>query len=211
MNNVPTPYLIAAEDVIDETIVTRSRFICYLSPCSSVKAAKAFIKSLQSEHPQANHHCYAFIAGRPENSQLYGFSDDGEPSGTAGKPMLAMLQGSGVGEVCAVVVRYFGGTKLGPGGLQRAYGGSVKQALALLATKTKIPMVRKNLTCQYTQVNDVLHFLAQIGGEVINQEYNENVALTLALPDEQLVQFEQQLTTMSAGKLTLQPLAKSKK
>lgn len=205
-----TPYLIAADEVIDEIIVTRSRFICYLKPCSSAIDAKVFIKELQLLHPQANHHCYAFIAGRPENSQLYGFSDDGEPSGTAGKPMLNMLQGSQIGELCAVVVRYFGGTKLGPGGLQRAYGGSVKQALALLTTKIKIPMVNKTLACQYTQVNDVLHFLTQIGGEVINQAYNENVLLTLALPDEKLLEFEQKLQIISAGQLILKSLVKSK-
>ena len=203
-----TPYEIAAQAIIDETIVTRSRFICYLKPCTSAADAKAFIKSLQVLHPQASHHCYAFIAGRPENSQLYGFSDDGEPSGTAGKPMLNMLMGSNLGELCAVVVRYFGGTKLGPGGLQRAYGGSVKQALANLPTKLKIPMVRKTLACQYAQVNDVLHFVEQMGGEIIQQDYHENVVLILALPDEKLELFQQQLQTMSAGQLTLQPITK---
>ena len=204
-----TPYLVAAEEVIDETIVTRSRFICYLKPCSTIANAKAFIKELQVLHPQANHHCYAFVAGRPENSQCYGFSDDGEPSGTAGKPMLAMLMGSNIGELCAVVVRYFGGTKLGPGGLQRAYGGSVKQALTLLETKLKIPMVRKTLACQYTQMNDVLYFLAQLGGEVIKQDYNENVLLTLALPEEKLNDFQQHLQTLSSGQLQLQTIAKN--
>lgn len=203
-----TPYEIAAQAIIDETIVTRSRFICYLKPCTSAADAKAFIKSLQVLHPHASHHCYAFIAGRPENSQLYGFSDDGEPSGTAGKPMLNMLMGSNLGELCAVVVRYFGGTKLGPGGLQRAYGGSVKQALANLPTKLKIPMVRKTLACQYAQVNDVLHFVDQMGGEIIQQDYHENVVLILALPDEKLELFQQQLLTMSAGQLTLQPITK---
>tara|TARA_R110000803_G_scaffold68646_5_gene130634 strand:+ start:47851 stop:48474 length:624 start_codon:yes stop_codon:yes gene_type:complete len=205
---VSTPYVIAADEIIDETIVTRSRFICYLKPCTSAADAKAFIKSLQALHPQANHHCYAFIAGRPENSQLYGFSDDGEPSGTAGKPMLSMLIGSQIGELCAVVVRYFGGTKLGPGGLQRAYGGSVKQALAVLPTKLKIPMVRKTLACQYSQVNDVLYYIGQFGGEIIRQDYNENIVLTLALPDEKLEFFQLQLQTMSAGQLTLQPITK---
>lgn len=203
-----TPYRVAAGEVIDETIVTRSRFICYLKPCSTIADAKAFIKELQALHPQANHHCYAFVAGRPENSQCYGFSDDGEPSGTAGKPMLAMLMGSNIGELCAVVVRYFGGTKLGPGGLQRAYGGSVKQALTLLETKLKIPMVRKTLACQYTQMNDVLYFLAQLGGEVIKQDYNENVLLTLALPEEKLNDFQQHLQTLSSGQLQLQTIAK---
>ena len=120
--------------------------------------------------------------------------------------MLSTLMGSNIGELCAVVVRYFGGTKLGPGGLQRAYGGSVKQALALLPTKLKIPMVRKTLACQYTQVNDVLYFLEKLGGEVLKQEYNENVQLTLALPEQKLNDFQQQLQTLSAGQLPLKPI-----
>lgn len=201
-----TPYQIAAGEIDNETIVSRSRFICFLKPCNSIADAKTFIKSLQVLHPQANHHCYAFVAGRPEDSQLYGFSDDGEPSGTAGKPMLTMLMGSQVGEVCAVVVRYFGGTKLGPGGLQRAYGASVREALAILPTKLKIPMVRKTLACQYTQVNDILYFIDQVGGEIIQQDYNENVNLTLALPDEKLTFFQKQLQTMSAGQLILKSI-----
>ncbi len=196
-------YQVAASEVIDETIVSRSRFICYLSPCDSNEAAKQFLKNIQKLHPQANHHCYAFVSGRPENSQGYGFSDDGEPSGTAGRPMLAVLQGSHVGEVCAVVVRYFGGTKLGTGGLQRAYGGSVRQALSLLTHKTKIPMVHKTLACQYTQVDDVLRLVVLVGGKVLEQSYQEQINLTLSLPETQLDEFADKLQTLSAGKLKL--------
>jgi putative IMPACT (imprinted ancient) family translation regulator len=122
--------------------------------------------------------------------------------------MLNMLMGSNLGELCAVVVRYFGGTKLGPGGLQRAYGSSVKKALANLPTKLKIPMVRKTLACQYAQVNDVLYIVDQMDGEIIQQDYHENVVLMLALPDEKIELFQQQLQTMSAGQLTLQPITK---
>ncbi len=196
-------YQVAANEVIDETIVSRSRFICYLSPCDSNEAAKVFLKSIQKLHPQASHHCYAFVSGKPEDSQRYGFSDDGEPSGTAGRPMLAVLQGSNIGEVCAVVVRYFGGTKLGTGGLQRAYGGSVRQALTLLISKTKIPMAHKTLACQYTQVDDVLRLIALAKGKVLEQDYQENIKLTLALPEAQLADIEKKLKTLSAGQLTL--------
>jgi len=197
------PYLIAANEVIDETIVSRSRFICYLAPCDSTGAAKAFLKKIQQLHPQANHHCYAFISAHPQDSQSYGFSDDGEPSGTAGKPMLAVLQGCDVGEICAVIVRYFGGTKLGTGGLQRAYGASVRQALTLLNTKTKIPMAQRTLACQYTQVNDVLHLLDKIDGQIIEQQFDTQVNLLINIPESTIKQFEQQLQTMSSGQLTL--------
>jgi uncharacterized YigZ family protein len=197
------PYQIAVSEVIDETIVTRSRFICYISPCNSAEQAKTQITSLRELHPQASHHCYAFLTGAPDNSQGYGFSDDGEPTGTAGKPMLAVLQGSNVGELCAVVVRYFGGTKLGTGGLQRAYGASVRQALLLLQTSVKIPMVYKSLACQYNQTNDVVYVIEQLGGKIIAQQFSEQVYFSLAIPDQQETILQQQLLTLSAGQIIL--------
>jgi uncharacterized YigZ family protein len=200
------PYQIAANDIVDETIVSRSRFICFISPCSSREAAKEQLKKCQQLHPQASHHCYAFLTGRPEDSQRYGFSDDGEPSGTAGRPMLAVLQGSDIGEVCAIVVRYFGGTKLGTGGLQRAYGGSVRQALILLETSTKVPMVVKKLTCDYGKINDVQYIVEQVKGEIIQQDFAAQVELLIALPEEQLIKVKQQLQTLSAGLLNFRDI-----
>ncbi|STJ21049.1 Xaa-Pro dipeptidase [Escherichia coli] len=101
----------------------KSRFITLLAHTDGVEAAKAFVESVRAEHPDARHHCVAWVAGAPDDSQQLGFSDDGEPAGTAGKPMLAQLMGSGVGEITAVVVRYYGGILLGTGGLVKAYGG----------------------------------------------------------------------------------------
>jgi len=199
------PYKIAANDIVDETIVSRSRFICYLSPCSSHEEAKKLLIKCQQLHPQASHHCYAFLIGRPEDSQCYGFSDDGEPSGTAGRPMLAALQGSDIGELSAIVVRYFGGTKLGTGGLQRAYGGSVRQALTLLETVTKVPMIEKQLTCDYGQIKDVQYFIEQAQGEIIQQDFAAQIELIIALPEAQLVKVKQQLQTLSSGLLNLRP------
>jgi uncharacterized YigZ family protein len=161
------------------------------------------LKELQGLHPQANHHCYAFATKAADDSQGYGLSDDGEPSGTAGKPMLLALQGGGIGQVCAVVVRYFGGTKLGTGGLQRAYGGSVRQAVGLLQSKVKIAMVHKTLACQYSQVDDVLHLLRQVEGEVLAQDYQQTVNFRLAIPAAKLALMQEQLQTLSAGQLLL--------
>jgi uncharacterized YigZ family protein len=200
---VTKSYLIAINDVEDETIINRSRFICYLRPCSSAAQAKIMLKELQGLHPQANHHCYAFATKAADDSQGYGLSDDGEPSGTAGKPMLLALQGGCIGQVCAVVVRYFGGTKLGTGGLQRAYGGSVRQAVALLQAKVKIAMVHKTLACQYSQVDDVLHLLRQVEGEVLAQDYQQTVNFRLAIPAAKLALMQEQLQTLSAGQLLL--------
>jgi len=203
---VTKSYAIAINDVEDECIINRSRFICFLRPCTSIVEAKAMIKELQQLHPQANHHCHAFLTKAADDSQGYGFSDDGEPSGTAGKPMLIALQGGGIGQVCAVVVRYFGGVKLGTGGLQRAYGGSVRQALAFLQAKTKIAMVHKTLACQYSQVDDVLHLLRQVEGEVLVQDYQQEVIFQLAIPTLKLNLMQDKLKTLSAGKLQLTTL-----
>lgn len=199
-------YAIAINDVEDESIINRSRFICYLRPCTSIAEAKTMIKELQQLHPQASHHCHAFLTKAAEDSQGYGFSDDGEPTGTAGKPMLLALQGGGVGQVCAIVVRYFGGTKLGTGGLQRAYGGSVRQALAFLQSKIKIAMVHKTLACQYSQVDDVLHLLRQVEGQVVTQDYQQTVIFRLAIPIEKLALMQDKLHTLSSGQLLLTTL-----
>ena len=196
-------YTIAENTVKDEYIVNRSRFICYLRPCDSIASAKLMVKELQVLHPQANHHCSAFLTKASDDSLGYGCSDDGEPSGTAGMPMLAVLQGHGVGQVCAVVVRYFGGIKLGTGGLQRAYGNSVRQALSFLKSKIKIAMVYKTLACQYNQVDDVLYVLKQVGGKILSQKYQQEVTFSLAIPQEKLSLMQTQLQILSSGQLKL--------
>jgi uncharacterized YigZ family protein len=197
------PYKVAANSIVDETIVSRSRFICFICPCSSHEDAKKKLIECRKLHPQASHYCSAFLTRGPDDSQGYGSSDDGEPSGTAGRPMLAVLQGSDIGEICAIVVRYFGGTKLGTGGLQRAYGGSVRQALLLLGTSTKVPMVEQHLTCDYGQINDVLYFIEQAKGEIIQQDFTAQIKLIITLPEAQLTKVKQQLQTLSSGLLNL--------
>lgn len=196
-------YLIATDEVLVESQVNRSRFLCYLFPCTSYAAMKARLTELQQEHPNANHHCYAFVSGAPQDSQAYGFSDDGEPSGTAGRPMLAMLQGSGVGEVAAIVVRYFGGVKLGTGGLQRAYGGAVKAALPELPTTHKVLTTTRLLNVSYQQVSDIQHLIKLTRTHVLDEQYQENIKFVLAIPIDQLKLFEQQLLTLSSGLLSL--------
>ena len=125
-------WLIPAAPVTVVEEIKKSRFITLLAHTDGVAAAKAFVESVRADHPDARHHCVAWVAGPPDDSQQLGFSDDGEPAGTAGKPMLAQLMGSGVGEITAVVVRYYGGILLGTGGLVKAYGGGVHQVLLFL-------------------------------------------------------------------------------
>ena len=131
-------YLIPKSAVVFEEEIKKSRFITYLQHTEGLEQAKAFWAEIKAQHPNARHHCWAAVAGKPTDSQQLGFSDDGEPAGTAGKPMLSALQGSQVGEISAVVVRYYGGVLLGTGGLVRAYGNGVQQALKLLETERKV-------------------------------------------------------------------------
>ena len=137
------PYPVPQSRTRTEIKVSNSRFISTIDRADSVKEAQAFIRSIREEMPDASHHVYAFKIGHG-SSISEGMSDDGEPSGTSGPPAMAVLRGSGIGDVVLVITRYFGGTKLGTGGLVSAYGAAAKAAVAELATEEKIK--RKTFT-----------------------------------------------------------------
>ncbi|HBV40498.1 MAG TPA: IMPACT family protein [Erwinia sp.] len=186
--------------------IKKSRFITLLAHTEGVEAARAFVQQVKNEHSTARHHCWAWVAGAPDDSQQLGFSDDGEPSGTAGKPMLAQLMGSGVGEITAVVVRYYGGIQLGTGGLVKAYGGGVQQALKLLPRLRKVPMLTFTLACDYAQLAEIERMVARFHGQVLHSEFLQCVSLTLALPHAQVAGFTRNLTDLSRGALHLAPI-----
>lgn len=147
----PGSYLRPASPAEAELEINRSRFICYLQPVNGREEADRFIQSIRDRHPKANHNCWSYIAGAPNDAHQWNFSDDGEPKGTAGQPMLNILRHSDLGQICAVVTRYFGGIKLGTGGLVRAYGQSVQAALEVLETETVVPVTRIILSAPYEQ------------------------------------------------------------
>ena len=183
--------------------IKKSRFITLLAHTDGVEAAKAFVESVRAEHPDARHHCVAWVAGRPDDSQQLGFSDDGEPAGTAGKPMLAQLMGSGVGEITAVVVRYYGGVLLGTGGLVKAYGGGVQQALNQLTTQIKTPLTEYTLLCEYGQLSGIEALLSQFSGVIVTSDYQASVQLRVALPQAKVDAFTAKLADFSRGTLQL--------
>ncbi|RBP06308.1 IMPACT family protein [Pseudocitrobacter faecalis] len=183
--------------------IKKSRFITLLAHTDGVEAAKAFVESVRAEHPDARHHCVAWVAGRPDDSQQLGFSDDGEPAGTAGKPMLAQLMGSGVGEITAVVVRYYGGVLLGTGGLVKAYGGGVQQALNQLTTQIKTPLTEYTLLCEYGQLSGIETLLGQFSGIIVTSDYQASVQLRVALPQAKVDAFTAKLADFSRGSLQL--------
>ena len=187
-------WLIPAAPVTVVEEIKKSRFITLLAHTDGVAAAKAFVESVRADHPDARHHCVAWVAGPPDDSQQLGFSDDGEP---------AQLMGSGVGEITAVVVRYYGGILLGTGGLVKAYGGGVHQALAQLTTLRKTPLTAYTLQCEYGQLAGVEALLAQFSGNVVESEYLASVRLRVALPQAEVAAFSARLADFSRGSLQL--------
>jgi uncharacterized YigZ family protein len=163
--------------------ISRSRFVTTLAPAPTVEDAQAFLARLRSELADATHNCWAYVVGPPGSTGRVGLSDDGEPHGTAGRPMLTALLHSGVGDVVAVVTRYYGGTKLGTGGLVRAYGGCVQRALETLARAERVAWVDCRLTIGYGDVTVVQQLIAAHEGRVADEAYAADVTYTVTLPD----------------------------
>lgn len=196
-------YLIPQSAVVFEEEIKKSRFITYLKHTEGLEQAKAFWQEIRTQYPNARHHCWATVAGKPSDSQSLGFSDDGEPAGTAGKPMLNALLGSQIGEISAVVVRYYGGILLGTGGLVRAYGNGVQQALKLLETTMKVEREHFRLTCDYDQINWLQHLCEQQDVLIESQDFQEKVYFALAIRPDKRAAFERELTERSAGQLSV--------
>ncbi|MBF9001027.1 MULTISPECIES: YigZ family protein [Vibrio] len=197
------PYLIPAQSVRFEEEIKKSVFITYLAHTPSIEEAKAFVDSIKAKHNDARHNCWGFVAGRPQDSMKWGFSDDGEPSGTAGKPILAQLTGSNVGELSAVVTRYYGGIRLGTGGLVKAYGGGVQQALKLLQTIEKKITTRLFLELDYALVPLTQSIMVQFQAIEVEADYSEKVAFVIELEYLQVESFTQTLINKSGAKVII--------
>ena len=164
-----------------EQVIKRSRFIARIRHIESVSQAKQWFAEVGDEFPDARHLCWAYISGEP-NSSEQSSSDDGEPSGTAGKPILNVLQHSGAGEIAALVVRYFGGIKLGTGGLVRAYSGTVVEALKVTELKYKIPQQVLHFELPFADENTFRYLLEQSHGQIESIRYYEHVNVVCQLP-----------------------------
>jgi len=178
-------YKVPRDKQESEIEIKRSRFLAFIKHTKGSEQAKAYIHELKTAYPDARHHCYAFISGSPSDSNRYGFSDDGEPSGTAGMPIFTHLKHSGLGEVTIVVVRYFGGTKLGTGGLARAYGEAAKQVLMNLPTSQHVTMEELNIELSFAQEAQIRKKIEDAGGTIVNAEYSQLVRLRISVPKTQ--------------------------
>ncbi|WP_136795500.1 YigZ family protein [Desulfosediminicola ganghwensis] len=198
------PYSIPAAPVVVEQIVKRSQFICYIEHCPTKADADAFIRRINEKHPDANHNCWACVAGNPGDPAGYGMSDDGEPRGCAGKPMFNVLHHSGIGEICAVVSRYFGGIKLGTGGMARAYSSSVQLAMDQLDTRVKINYAKISLTLPYSLLKTTEHLISEVEGTVADAEYAADIQLIAEIPESMEELFQERIREASQGTILYQ-------
>ncbi len=188
----------AARHRVEQTI-DRSRFVCTVDCVATPKDAQQFLRELNAEFPDATHNCWAYVAGPPGSTSRIGMSDAGEPHGTAGRPMLTVLLHSGIGEIAAIVTRYYGGTKLGTGGLVKAYGGVVQLALETVPLTERVDYVELTVTIGYTTITVVQQLLVQFEVETVAQEYEAAVRYQLKVPRPSLPAFRAALADATRG------------
>lgn len=193
-------YPIPAGTTRIEIRIVNSRFIATIGEAQTVDAAKAFIDEMREEFHDATHNVYAFRVGYG-GSITEGMSDDGEPPGTAGRPTLAVLRGADLGDVVVVITRYFGGTKLGTGGLVRAYTQSTQEALAALAITERVEQRQGHVTIPYNVYERVRMLINEQGGTIAEEEFAAEVTLTLVFAIDRIDEFDAALSELTGGRL----------
>ena len=177
----------------------RSRFIAVIRHCETEQEAVSFINDIRAKHRDARHNCYAYSVS---GGAVKRFSDDGEPHGTAGKPMLDIIDGEGLCNVCAVVTRYFGGVLLGTGGLVRAYSKALKDAAVSANRAVMIPCTVFSCSADYTDSARLSKLISDMGGVTENAEYTEKVSLTFSMRESKKSEFELKLKEMFCARIT---------
>lgn len=193
-------YPIPAATIRTEIMVVNSRFISTIGPAHTVDEAKAFIAGVRAEMPDASHHVYAYKVGYG-SSVIEGMSDDGEPSGTSGPPTLAIIRGADLGDVVIVVTRYFGGTKLGTGGLVRAYSEATRTALGALPVTRLIPKYLIGIEIDYTFFEQLKRLLDEYEAEIDDQAFAAQVTVYATIPQDNLEALREALMTLTAGQV----------
>lgn len=199
----PTSYLTVAGPAVAEIEAKRSRFICRVEPVADEEAARAVVEEERRRYWDARHHCSAFVLG--PGAEVQRSNDDGEPSGTAGAPMLEVLRGRGVSDVVAVVTRYFGGVLLGAGGLVRAYSDAVRAGLDASGTRERRLLTRYDVAVSHADAGRLEHGLRAHGVAVLGVEYGAQAMLHLAVPAADAERLPHLLAELSGGELHLQP------
>ncbi|MFG2196370.1 YigZ family protein [Streptomyces sp. NPDC048639] len=195
-------YRTVAREGVHEIEINKSRFLCTLAPAATEREAQDLIQRIRKEHPTASHNCWAYVIGA--DAGLQKASDDGEPGGTAGVPMLQMLLRREVRYAVAVVTRYYGGVKLGAGGLIRAYGGAVGEALDTLGTITRRRFRLATVTVDHQRAGKLENDLRATGREVRDVRYTNEVAIEVGLPEAEVDAFRSWLADSTSGTAVLE-------
>lgn len=193
-------YAIPLAEVRREHGVSNSRFIATVAPVFSPEEARAFIARIKKEFADASHNVPAYILGGGNTVTEY-FSDDGEPSGTAGKPILTVLRGSGLGDVGIVVTRYFGGTLLGTGGLVKAYTESTQMVVNAVQRGRRVPVYLAMAVIPYSFLERVRLLITRQSGEILDEEFAGEITMSMQFPVDTFDAFQNELREISAGKL----------
>lgn len=191
-------YLTVFEENQTEYVEKRSRFIATLRHCETEKEAAAFLEEMRSKYWDARHNCFAYSV---DCGKLCRFSDDGEPHGTAGKPMLDVITGSGITNIAVVVTRYFGGVLLGTGGLVRAYSKSVQDVLSCAEVFKMIPSAQLTITCDYTDHGKLVNLIGSCDGVITDTQFTENVTVEFCLKEDDIDSFGKKLTETFSARL----------
>ncbi len=196
--DVMSNYFTIEKDAQAEFVEKRSRFIANVRKCENEAEALAFLEEMRSKYWDARHNCFAYIVDKGKTAR---FSDDGEPHGTAGKPILDVLQGSGLVNMAVVVTRYFGGVLLGTGGLVRAYSKSAKDGLEAAGKVEMVLCAIYNIMCAYSDHAKLQNLLENSGANIESTEFTDKVSITYALKEEDIEPFEAKLTEFFAARL----------
>ncbi len=191
-------YLTATGETVAEYTEKRSKFIATLRHCESEEEALLFIEEMRSKYWDARHNVFAYSVNKGKTCR---FSDDGEPHGTAGKPILDVISGSGVTDIAIVVTRYFGGILLGTGGLVRAYSKSAKDALSAASVAEMVPCSVLETRCDYTDHQKLLKLIEESSGKIENSEFTEQITLTYVLKDTDIERFNEKLSENFSARL----------
>ncbi len=169
-----------------ELVVRGSRFIARVHPVETRDEAMSQITRARSDHPDATHHCWAYVLGKPGAATSAAMNDDGEPSGTAGRPILSVIEHKSIGNVLIIVSRYFGGRKLGAGGLVRAYAGAAEAVLSKVQTVEQVPRTTVDLCLDFSMEQPLRHWVNGHDAQIARVDYGENVRIRLQLPVDDL-------------------------
>jgi len=192
-------YLVPAGELVIEQDIKKSRFIASVSYADDKETALDFIKKISTQNQSATHNTFAYVIGNPNGGADVGFNDDGEVGGTAGKPILSVIQMRGIGDIVAVVTRYFGGTKLGTGGLVRAYAGTITMALDELKLKERVNLVEININVCYQFENTVRTLFDMEGLKIKDVQYTEDVRVTADIPESISEEIESEVLNATRG------------